>query len=66
MWQIGINVNNSYRGKGIGAYLTNELKKEIIKKGVLPFYGTVESHISSQKIALRAGFTPAFYQMYTN
>lgn len=66
MWQIGINVNDNYRNKGLGSYLVNMLKEEIIKRGILPFYGTVESHISSQNIALKCGFVPAFWQLYTN
>ena len=65
MWQIGINVNENARGKGIGAYLVNLLKDEIIKRGILPFYGTVESHIFSQRIALKCGFTPMWWQLYT-
>ncbi|MBR4892520.1 MAG: GNAT family N-acetyltransferase [Clostridia bacterium] len=65
MWQIGINVKDKFKGMGIGAYLVNLLKEEIIKRGVMPFYGTVESHIYSQKIALKCGFTPAFWQMYS-
>lgn len=65
MWQIGINVNKNYRNQGLGSYLVNMLKEEIIKRGILPFYGTVESHIGSQKIALKCGFIPAFWQLYT-
>lgn len=65
MWQIGVNVKEKYRKEGLGAFLTNKLKDEIIKRGVLPFYGMVESHINSQKIALKCGFIPAFWQLYT-
>ncbi len=65
MWQIGINVNKNSRKCGMGAYLVNELKEEIIKRGILPFYGTVESHISSQKIALKCGFMPMWWQAYS-
>lgn len=65
MWQIGININKNSRNKGVGAYLVNMLKDEIIKRGVLPFYGTVESHISSQRIALKCGFLPMWWQAYS-
>lgn len=65
MWQIGVNVKEKYRKEGLGAFLTNKLKDEIIKRGILPFYGMVESHINSQKIALNCGFIPAFWQLYT-
>lgn len=65
MWQIGINVNENVRGKGIASFLVNTLKEEIIKRGILPFYGTVESHIFSQRIALKCGFSPMWWQAYS-
>lgn len=65
MWQIGINVNENARGKGVASFLVNTLKEEIIKRGILPFYGTVESHIFSQRIALKCGFSPMWWQTYS-
>ncbi len=65
MWQIGINVNPEFRNMGAGAAAVNILKNEIIRRGILPFYGTVESHIASSKIALKCGFTPFFWRLYT-
>ena len=65
MWQIGIDVTECGRGKGIGRYLTMLLKNEIIKRGVTPFYGTAESHIKSQRVAVTSGFIPAFAELYT-
>lgn len=65
MWQIGINVLPDFKHTGAGTAAVNILKEEIIKKGILPFYGTVESHIASSKIALKCGFEPVFWRLYT-
>ncbi|MEG1560270.1 MAG: GNAT family N-acetyltransferase [Clostridia bacterium] len=65
MWQIGINVLPGYENRGIGTYLVYRLKCEIIKRGLLPFYGTGASHINSQRVAFKAGFIPAFWELYT-
>ena len=65
MWQIGINVIPEYRGKGIGTNLTALLKQEILKRGKLPFYGTLESHSFSKNIAINAGFFPAWAEAYS-
>lgn len=65
IWQIGIDVLPEYRGKGIGTNLVALLKNEILKRGKIPFYGTVESHIHSQNIAINAGFFPAWAELYS-
>lgn len=64
-WQIGIDVMPAYRGKGIGVNLTALLSEEIMRKGMVPFYGTAESHILSQRVAIGAGFHPAWAEAYT-
>ncbi len=63
MWQIGINVEPEARGRGIAALLVALLKNEILRQGVLPFYGTALSHLASQRVALAAGFTPAWAEL---
>ena len=65
MWQIGIDVLPKYRGRGIGTNLVSLLKNEILKRGKIPFYGTVESHLCSQNIAVSAGFFPAWAELYS-
>lgn len=65
MWQIGIDVLHEYRGRGIGTNLVALLKNEILKRGKVPFYGTVESHIHSQNTAVSAGFFPAWAELYS-
>lgn len=63
MYQIGINVDEGFRGEHIGSGLVTLLKNEILRRGVLPFYGTSMSHIASQRTALRAGFFPAWAEL---
>jgi GNAT superfamily N-acetyltransferase len=65
MWQIGIDVLPEYRSCGIGKSLVILLKNEILKRGKIPFYGTVESHFHSQNIAIGAGFFPAWAELYS-
>lgn len=63
LWQIGIDVRDGYRGKGLAAFLVKNIKDEIIKRGITPFYGTSESHIISQTVALKTGFVPAWTEI---
>lgn len=64
MWQIGINVMPEAERMGVGSMLVALLKNEILDLGKLPFYGTAMSHIASQRVALKAGFTPAWAELY--
>lgn len=65
MWQIGIDVLKEARGNNIGPFLTILLKEEILRRGKLPFYGTAESHIQSQKVGLKSGFIPEWWEAYS-
>ena len=64
MWQIGVDVRPDMRGKGLGSTVVSLLRNEIERRGKLPFYGTSMSHIASQRTALRAGFAPAWTELY--
>ena len=66
MWQIGIDVFPDYRGRGIGTYLVVLIKNEILRRGKIPFYGTVQSHFHSQNIARNAGFFPIWAELYSS
>lgn len=63
LYQIGINVIPGYNGNGVGTNLVALMKQEVLKRGKVPFYGTAESHIVSQNIAIKAGFIPAWVQL---
>ena len=65
MWQIGIDVNPKCRGRNLGANLTILLKDKIMEKGIVPFYGTAESHIQSQTVEVKSGFIPTWAELYS-
>jgi len=65
LWQIGIDVNEKYCGRGIGTGLVILLKNEIEKRGKIPYYGTSLSNIYSWSIALNSGFTPVWIEIET-
>lgn len=66
VWQIGVNVTKEGQGKGIGTCVTWLIKNRVLELGKVPYYGTVESHIKSQKVAIQAGFVPVFYEMFSD
>ena len=63
MWQIGINVLPEARGQGVAAMLVSLLRNDVLAAGRLPYYGTSVSHLESQRVALRAGFLPAWFEL---
>lgn len=63
MWQIGVNVLPEARGQGIAAMLVSLLRNDILAAGRLPFYGTSISHLESQRVALKSGFLPAWFEL---
>ena len=60
MMQVGVNVLPAYRGRGIGAALTNRLAREILSMGQVPFYSAVWANVRSAGNAVRAGFRMAW------
>ena len=64
MWQIGVDVYEDYLHHGLAVYLVTELKKLIIKKGFLPYYGSSESHSLSLDTGIRSGFIPAWAEVF--
>lgn len=61
--QIGIDVVEKYRSRGVGTYLVTLMKNEILKRGQIPFYGSAMSNLNSQRIALNSGFRPAWTEI---
>ena len=65
MLQIGIDVDPAYAGQGLAVQLVSRLKDRILDSGLLPFYGTSESHAISMDAGIRAGFLPAWCEVFT-
>lgn len=66
LYQIGINVLEGFEKRHIASTLVNALTRELIQRGKVPFYDTAFSHIVSQKVALNAGFQPAWASLHAN
>ncbi len=64
MWQIGVDVKEEYRGKGVAVKLVNMLTIETLKRGVVPYYTTDNSNLSSQRAAVKCGYVPAWTHSY--
>ena len=63
LWQIGVNVLPEARGQGVAAMLVSLLRNDVLAAGRLPYYGTSISHLESQRVALRSGFLPAWFEL---
>lgn len=66
MWQIGIDVLEDYRNKGIAKSLVSNLAIMIMERGIVPYYGMESSNIPSQAVANSSGFVPAWMCTYKN
>ena len=64
LWQIGINVVKEAESRGVATRLVRMMKDAVIRQGKTPFYGTSESHSISQTVGLKAGFVPAWTEVY--
>ncbi|MBQ7849492.1 MAG: GNAT family N-acetyltransferase [Clostridia bacterium] len=63
LWQIGIDVTPEARGQGVAATLVSHIRNDVLAEGRLPYYGTSISHMASQRVALRCGFRPAWFEL---
>lgn len=60
MYQIGVDVLPEYRGRDIAVKLVNMLTIETLKRSIVPYYTTDNANINSQKVAVKAGYFPAW------
>lgn len=63
MFQIGIDVAEKYRRKGIASALTSRLALEILALGKVPFYCAAWANIKSVRNAIKSGFRPAWVEL---
>ncbi len=63
MWQIGVDVLAAHRRRGIAAALVNALARQILAKGIVPFYCAAWSNLASVRSAIAAGFAPAWVEL---
>jgi RimJ/RimL family protein N-acetyltransferase len=65
LYQIGINVDPSYRHQGIGTKLVSLLTKRLLDKGIVCFYKTSISHTNSSRVAINSGYFLAWVELTT-
>ena len=65
LWQIGVDVAEEHRARGIGAALTAVIAAHTLAAGKAPWYGVLPVNLPSIGAALAAGFRPAWVEAYT-
>ena len=65
LWQIGIDVKEDYKGKGIGTYLVRAMKEEVIKRGHIPIYSTSVGNMYSWNTGIKCGFYPISIEIFS-
>lgn len=59
VWEIGIEVFEGYRGKGLATVLVSAITNKIIADNdgeIIPTYGTQFTHTKSMNVAIRSGY----------
>lgn len=65
LWQVGIDVTEPLRRRGVAAALTSAVARATLDAGRVPFYGLAAANLASLRTALAAGFTPAWLEVFT-
>ena len=60
MWQICVDVLPEYRGHEIAVKLVNMLTIKTLERGIVPYYTTDCGNVSSQRVAVKCGYIPAW------
>lgn len=60
MCQIAVDVLAPFRGNGLATILVNTLTFEVFERGYIPYYSTDCSNVVSQRVAVKAGYLPAW------
>lgn len=63
IWQIGIDVVPEKRKHHAATDIVRIISNEILKRGKIPYYGTAWSNIASKRVAINAGYKPAWVEM---
>jgi predicted GNAT family acetyltransferase len=64
LWQIGVDVVEGQRGRGIGRAIVGRLTAEVLARGRVPYYSTVVSNLRSSRLALGLGYRLAWVELY--
>lgn len=64
MWSVNVDILLSYRGNKLATILVNTLTLEVLNRGYIPYYFTSCNNIISQRVAVQAGYLPAWSHCY--
>ena len=65
LWQIGLDVVDDHRGKGVGTALTLALAKFALDSDAVPYYGATAANIPSIRTAISAGLKLAWMEVFS-
>ena len=63
LWQIGVDVKESFRGNNIGPTLVKYLAVQMLEEGAEPFCRAASPDFLSAKMASECGFAPAWVEL---
>ncbi len=63
IWQVGIDVVPEKQGHHVATDLVRIISNEVLKQNKTPYYGTAWSNIASKRVAINAGYKPAWVEM---
>ncbi len=66
LWEMGVDTDPAYRGRGLGAALVARLAGELMARGRAAFYSASVTNTGSQSVAHRAGLRPLWVDTYSN
>jgi GNAT superfamily N-acetyltransferase len=64
LWQIGVDVVEGERGRGIGRAVVARATAAVLAHGRVPYYSTTLSNLSSTRLALGLGYRLAWIELY--
>lgn len=63
IWQIGVDVVPEKQKQHIATDIVKIISNEVLKRNKIPYYGTAWSNIASKRVAINAGYKPAWVEM---
>lgn len=63
IWQIGVDVVLEKQKQHIATDIVKIISNEVLKRKKIPYYGTAWSNIASKRVAINAGYKPAWVEM---
>ena len=63
IWQIGVDVVPEKQKQHIATDIVKIISNEVMKRNKIPYYGTAWSNIASKRVAINAGYKPAWVEM---